>query len=145
VAIRQLKTDLISFFDVDDVMHPQRLEAVCLAFQSYPETQIVLHSYTEPHESQTFESYSTIELKPNTLKRAPSGCAIYEPNWRAKIHHSQATVASSIPIRFHEEASYERREDALYCGEVLSLPSCQNVYLPQSFSLYFMEGATHAV
>lgn len=146
LASKALSTSIVSFFDVDDVMHPQRLEAIQTAFQTYPVTQIVLHSYTDGEEAnQPFQHYSTFDMSPNQLQRAPSGCAIYIPNWRARIHHSQVSVSSSLAqsIRFPEGQAFERKEDAVFCGNVLAIPNVQSVYLPQSFSKYFMEGATH--
>jgi len=45
IAMSRLNTDIISFFDADNVMHPQRLEHIHKVFLKFPEVGLVLHSY----------------------------------------------------------------------------------------------------
>jgi glycosyltransferase involved in cell wall biosynthesis len=142
-----LTTDIVSFFDADDEMHPQRLEAVALAFQQHPGLDIALHSFLEGEENKNpFETYTSFDFKPQTLKKSPSGCAIYTPNWNARIHHSQVSVSRFVlgRIQFKEDPGNERREDAIFCGDVLAMENCQNVYIATPLSKYYIEGVTHA-
>jgi hypothetical protein len=140
-------TDLLSFFDADDWMHPRRIEVLLTGFQLYPETDILLHSYMTPPETHLpFDVFETPTLVPNTLKRAPSGCAIDGTNPGARIHHAQCTVKRSIwsTVKFREAPQFCRREDALFCGDVLTRPGIQTLYCSNSLSKYFEEGRTHA-
>ena len=140
---------IFSFFDCDDEMHPQRLEMICEAWKKFPQTQIILHSYfyTAEDLGSPFPMYPQVSMSVNTLRKAPSGCAVVEGDWRARIHHSQVTVSKDIALkhRFPEDASLERREDSLFCGAVLSSPGIQSVYIKNSLSKYYEEGATREV
>jgi hypothetical protein len=138
-------TPYISFFDADDMMHPQRLEFITKALRQYPLTAIVLHGYRTVQEPE--EMISSPILHPNQLQRAPSGCAIFAPNWRLRIHHAQVTTTTEIwkQVKFKEDTHHERKEDAVFCGDVLALPGIQSLYIPQALSIYEEEGQTYAV
>jgi glycosyltransferase involved in cell wall biosynthesis len=143
-----LTTDILSFFDADDEMHPQRLEAITRAFEQTPGLDIVLHSFLEGDETaKPFDMYTSFEMKPQTLRKAPTGCAIYTPNWNARIHHSQVSVSRFAygRIQFKEDPGNERREDAIFCGDILGMEGCQNVYIANALSKYYIEGKTHVV
>ena len=150
IAAATAETKYLTFFDADDVMHPQRIEALCTAIDQYPNTEIILHNYFTLEESKTLSSwptYSSLTLLPNTLAKAPSGCAIFTPNWQQRIHHSQVSVSKRVweLIKFNEAKDHERKEDAVFCGNCLALPQIQSVYISQQLSKYFEEGKTHAV
>jgi len=127
--------DAISFFDADDIMHPQRLEFIELALEKGAD--IVLHNYTMKEVKQ-FELYETANIIYGQLAKAPSGCAYLKTQWNAPIHHSQVTVRRSIlnTVQFNEEGSYERREDAVFCGQVLALQTIQSAYISEELSYY---------
>ena len=153
VAALSLDTDIISFFDGDDEMHPQRLEAIKEAFSRNPALDIVLHSYLVDEETKPpFKHLDKISMQPQCLAKSPTGCAIYIHNWSERIHHSQVTVSSFVfsRIQFKENPMYERqgsvggKEDALFCGDVLAMPNCQNMYVFDQLSKYYMEGTTHS-
>jgi glycosyltransferase involved in cell wall biosynthesis len=148
--IAQKDSKFISFFDADDVMHPQRLEAISTAIQQFPNTNIILHNYYTPVESKSLVSwpiYQSFSFHINSLARAPSGCAVFTPNWRERIHHSQVSVSKHIweLVKFNETKEYERKEDAVFCGDCLALSNIQSVYVQQPLSKYFEEGTTHTV
>ena len=125
-----LGTEYISFFDADDVMHPQRIE--CL---KRCDADIVLHAFSED-QSQPFRIEPT--YLHGVLVRAPSGCADCTRAYGCRIHHAHATVRREIltRIQYREEPDYERREDSVFCGDVLALPGIKNTYIPQPLSLY---------
>lgn len=139
MAARHLDTDLISFFDVDDIMHPQRIETILTCFK-YP-CDIVLHSYVD---GETFETnkYPSTLVRKNVLERAPSGCAVVADNVPAKIHHAHSTVRKEIfaLVQFREQPAYNRIEDAVFCGDVLSLPSIRSAYITNPMSAYVSSG-----
>jgi glycosyltransferase involved in cell wall biosynthesis len=149
IAASHLDTDIISFFDCDDQMHPRRLEGIKEAFCLINPCDIVLHSYMLNEEN--VEPFEKIErgfsMQPNCLKRSPTGCAVYMHNWSERLHHSQVSVSQFIfgRYKFKEDPSNERREDALFCGDVLDMPNCQNVYIFNKLSKYYAEGQTHEV
>ena len=127
--------DAISFFDADDLMHPQRLEFIELALNKGAE--IVLHNYTM-NEVKQFEIYETANIIYGQLARAPSGCAYLKVQGDAPIHHSQVTVRRPIlnQIEFSEEMAIQLKEDAIFCGDILALPGIQNAYISEKLSHY---------
>ena len=138
VAARHLNTDLISFFDVDDLMHPRRLESILECFKS--PCDIVLHSFAEGTTLETDEP--CIKIRRNVLQRAPSGCAMVVDDVPAKIHHAHSTVRREIydRVQFREQLEYNRIEDAVFCGDVLSLPSIRSAYIATPMSAYVSSG-----
>jgi cellulose synthase/poly-beta-1,6-N-acetylglucosamine synthase-like glycosyltransferase len=123
--------DAVSFFDADDRMHPQRLEAVERALEN---SDLVLHGYLDGEaEAQPPPWDGAVEL--GILHRAPSGCAYAGPDRR--IHHSQVTVRSGVfaRVQFPEAREMVWREDALFCGWALEL-GMRNAYLNYPFSRY---------
>ena len=142
IAAALLDTELISFFDCDDIMHPQRLEYIYKAFESYS-CSIVLHSYFDGEEENKapFVLYEECTMISNKLCRAPSGCAIIDGFTR--IHHSQNSVKKEILgiIQFKEDTGHERKEDAVFCGDVLALPEIQSVYISNNLSKYYISGS----
>ena len=143
--------DYISFFDADDVMHPDRLRAIIDTCKAQ-KTDIILHNFVEPTTEKN--TYAIHDLYPNSnwtvkrglLARGPTGCAILKGDAGAKIHHSQVTVARAVldRVKFREDVECERREDALFCGDVLALPGIRTAYIAEPLSIYFMEGAWYS-
>jgi glycosyltransferase involved in cell wall biosynthesis len=131
-----LQTDILSFFDADDIMHPQRCEAILRASK---QSDITLHSYTQTCD---FETYSDFEIDYGKLQRAPSGCAIHIDDWRKLIHHSQVSVRKSVfnSIQFREGSEFERKEDSVFCGDVLQA-GFKNAYISNILSKYDISGS----
>lgn len=146
-AAKELTTDIVSFFDCDDTMHPQRMECIADAFRTTG-CDICLHSFYEKEEVQKqFLHIQTPTTILSQLRRAPSGCAVLEGDASARIHHSQVSVTRFIlsRIQFKEDIRHERREDAIFCGDVLSIPGVQSIYICDPLSKYFMEGMTRTL
>jgi glycosyltransferase involved in cell wall biosynthesis len=144
-----LTTDIVSFFDADDVMHPQRIEAIQSAFELYPQCDILLHSYlTEQETMQPFATYTIFDIRLNTLCRGTHGYgAIHKNKSTEHIHHSQISVNKSVlsRVKFNEAKDHERKEDSIFCGDILALrnPECMNIYIGNALSKYYKEGQTY--
>jgi glycosyltransferase involved in cell wall biosynthesis len=142
-----LTTDIISFFDADDEMHPQRLEAIQRAFQQQSGLDIAIHQFWIDEEvNKPFQHYETFDFRPQTLQRSPTGCAVYAPDWRQRITHGHVSVSRIAygRIQFKEDPGNERREDAMFCGDVLAMNGCQNVYIAHSLCKYYRDGVIHS-
>lgn len=131
LAARRLDTDLLSFFDVDAVMHPQRLETIVECFKS--PCDIVLHAFAD---GPGFDANSLVNIRRNVLQRAPSGCAVVADDIHAKIHHAHSTVRREMydRVQFREQAQFAQNKDALFCGDVLSLPAIRSSYIATPMS-----------
>jgi glycosyltransferase involved in cell wall biosynthesis len=138
IAASNLQTDTICFFDADDIMHPQRLEAIEAAFQG--SANIILHSFLLNEEcSQEFPVLSTFDIQYNILKKCYSGCITfnqYDNNKRLAHGHVSVTRAVFEQVKFPIESEYETREDCVFCHRAFSLPSIQSGYIPYPLSKY---------
>jgi len=135
IAASQLETDIITFFDADDRMHPQRLEVIEKAFQQTAD--IVLHSFFLDKEcEQEFPLITTPQILKNVLSKCASGCIKYD--YVQRIHHGQVSVTQSVfkAVQFPEELTYETREDCVFCTRVFSLPNIQTCYIAHPLSKY---------
>jgi len=135
IAARRLDTDLISFFDADDHMHPQRIEALFAAF-SEP-CDIALHGYLENEENlQPYPVIREVHIKRNMLSQCDSGCI--KLDYVSRIHHSQVTVRREIfeQSPFSEEKEHEVKEDCVFCYRVFGLPGIRSAYIDHPLSKY---------
>jgi glycosyltransferase involved in cell wall biosynthesis len=138
-AADHLQTDIITFIDADDSMHPQRLEAIEQTFED-PGTMIVLHSFLLNEEcKQPFPVVSQFVPEKNILNQCYSGCIKFVNNDPvSRIHHSQASVRQSVfkAVRFPEDKESEGREDCRFCYGVFSKFNGQSSYLRYPLSKY---------
>ena len=135
IAASRLDTDIISFFDADDHMHPQRMEGILLGF-SEP-CDIVLHSYLVDKETETsYAKINEFSLVRNKLRQCNSGCITLDNV--SRIHHSQVSVRKEIieSTPFSEEKEHENKEDCVFCYRVFGLPGIQSAYIGDPLSKY---------
>lgn len=134
----------ISFFDCDDEMHPQRIKAIRYAVKRHIDADIIMHSYLIKKEEleQPFTIYDKIHVNENDIVYARSGCAELKTDWTALIHNSQCTVKREIwdKVKYREDKDHERKEDAVFCGDVSKLPDIQSIYIWEPLSKYYIEG-----
>jgi len=162
-AAHLMDMDYISFFDADDIMHPQRIEFILKSIELYSGdngVDILLHDYTiteriHSYLDCSFQSIETMDSIPNCLCQCPGGCVIfineysnYNNNniddFKTVIHHSQVTVKSHIMnfVRFSEKPEDDIREDCLFCHAVIGLHGISNVYINHELSLYCASGTS---
>lgn len=131
--------DYITFFDADDLMHPQRIEILYNVCQN-SNPDIILHNYHNETNMNVAspESIDNIDVKQNSLCQCYSGCLRHRDHHYGDIHHSQVTVKSSVlkSVSFPEEKEYNRREDSVFCNRVLGLPNIENAYIVNKLSYY---------
>jgi glycosyltransferase involved in cell wall biosynthesis len=143
-AASYLNTDVITFFDADDIMHPQRIQAIEYAF--YLSVDVLLHSFFEGNEcDQEFPKITNFNPMLNVLSIARSGCITF--NYRNyRIHHGQVTVTKAVfdKVKFPEDESYETREDCVFCVEVFRIPNIQSGYFEYPLSKYYESRTCHS-
>jgi len=134
--------DYVTFIDADDIMHPQRIEALLYTISKY-ESDIILHNFSmKPfNETHMFEKIQNFNIRPNTLIRSWSGCITHVNGFNDsidRIHHGQATVKKDIltKLKFPEEAEYHTKEDCVFCYRVFTLPNITNSYIQNELSYY---------
>jgi glycosyltransferase involved in cell wall biosynthesis len=135
IAADNLDTDIISFFDADDIMHPRRIELLEYAFLE--PCDIVLHSFISEIESEKeFPIIDTINIKRNQLRQCKSGCIVLD--YIATIAHGHVTVRKTIfnIVRFPEEVCYYFKEDCIFCHRVFDILDIKTAYLSHPLSRY---------
>jgi glycosyltransferase involved in cell wall biosynthesis len=142
-AASKLTTDVISFIDADDSMHPQRLEAIEKAFEL--NANIVFHSFfTGEESSQEFPNIIPCEILINTIQQSKfTKCIehktldVSDKPW-SRIHQAQMSVMRMLfeRVKFQEAAEYELNADAVFCYQVLALPNIVTGYIPKPLSKY---------
>jgi len=138
IAGSMLNTQLISFIDADDLMHPSRLEYVVRAFQSGP-YHAIYHNYShEPNTSYSnpFES-EDYKLVSEPIISNPNTVGILVQNSEYPIHHAHVTVRRDVFNRFKFDERWEvyRMEDSLY-GKTLVENGVSVGYLANKLTRY---------
>lgn len=137
-AADHLDTDIITFIDADDTMHPQRLEIIEYCFQDY-NVAILLHNY-EQNILQEFITYDPIRnFHLNRLIRCPKGSTNHlDYPKQAIIHNGQPSVPRSIfqAIRFNETPFCYGREDTVFCATIIHRFPNHTAYCPYPLSKY---------
>lgn len=137
IAMKLATADIISFIDADDIMMPRRLEAVRTAFLHG--ATFVVHNFT--YNLGTCDEGEPFEIDYNALQNAGLGL-VHMRNHGIPLHHAQSSVARDIiqAVKYREDACYERREDSVFCSDVI-IRGCTTAYIANQLSIYDMSGA----
>jgi len=132
-----MDTEFVSYFDADDVMHPQRIEMICKYIRN---TDILLHSFKV--DDTVFKVIQNPKVYTNQLVRGPTGCVVFNPDWTKPIHHAQVTVRKTLADAniFQNHHMMHCREDSLFCGDIINLPGARNIYIDETLSWYRLRG-----
>jgi hypothetical protein len=140
---------VLSFIDCDDEMHPQRLESILYAWSRMPTCDICLHGYWWRKEVEqpwpTLDCKTIVYMPKYLIVRKPQLWAVLPHDYQARVHHAHVTVSKGVfeRVRFPEQKDAERREDSLFCCNILELPGVESMYIDAPLSKYYMEGTTH--
>ncbi len=144
IAASKLSTDLVSFIDVDDLPHPQRLGFVTAAFEN-PDIHALVHDYqqTRRHEidREFFGTvYDRMDLLVGYVDTVFPDC-LYPKNRERHIsyHNAHITVRKSLLSEFHydEDQRYNRIEDSIFTRALVS--AGQKISLINNkLSMYFV-------
>ena len=133
-------TDIICFFDADDIMHPQRIEALEYTFKE--PCDIAVHSCLIGDEClEPFKAITNFEIKRNELRVCYSGCLIMRDNLR--ITHGHVTVSKHIfdRIKFPEDLIYEGKEDCIFCNRILQIENIRTAYINHHLTKYIQSNS----
>jgi hypothetical protein len=136
--------EYISFFDCDDEMHPQRIQAIQTAIQEYS-ADIILHNYVHltVNLEDEFEKYESFIM--DTNKVIVRFNEKEQPFFNKNIHASQLCVKRDVfnDVRFCEDRTAERLEDTIFLIDILKLQNYNHVYILNPLSKYYAEGQWH--
>jgi glycosyltransferase involved in cell wall biosynthesis len=129
-AADKLDTDIISFMDADDIMHPQRLQLIENAFK----TNIVMLVHNCMYgDKDEFPFYYDIVFDIGTL-----GVTHLDTNNKSGIVNGHITVLKSImkDIRYRETSDYTGREDSVFTSDIVKRYPQNVAYSPHVLSKY---------
>jgi len=138
-AASKLTTDIISFMDADDIMHPQRIEIILNSFTTY-DSCIFLHN--TQLDISSFSPISTYQIIMNRLYRCPYGSVQIHyaiPGASDIITCGHVSVLRSVlhDISFRETADYHGRDDTLFVTDVIAKYPNKNMYCYEKLSAYY--------
>ena len=145
-AASQLTTDVVTFFDADDIMHPQRLAVIADTFEAHPTLQLFLHN-TEFGTSLEFPRFTNVYLYLNQLGQCPWGSTTLKvPLNEAHIANGHVTVRKSVlaEVTYPEGGDFRGREDTVFTTEIIRKWPWGTAYCLNVLSKYFPSG-THGM
>lgn len=119
-------SDIIMFFDIDDIPHNQKIEITKYIFGKY-NPDFFLHNYTNKIDNQVIDK-NNIEIKQN-IEINKNNTNLHCDGW--PIHHAHIAVKKSVfdKVRFNESLSYYRKEDGKFCQDLIS-NNYSGIYTP---------------
>ena len=142
-AAHLLDMDYITFFDADDIMHPQRIELLHKVINEN-QSSVILHNFyydTELSKPEDLPRIENIEVRNNMLMPAWSGCVTHFHGFNDsidRIHHGQVTIKKELfyVVKFPIEDEFLSREDAVFCNRLLHIEGTTNTYIVNKLSYY---------
>jgi glycosyltransferase involved in cell wall biosynthesis len=119
IAASLLDTELISFIDSDDLMHPQRLEYIIEAFKQ-SSFDVIYHTYEIKHDDEyndPFEPLNSVNLlNIPFVTDANKSLGLLIAGNSVPLHNSHLTIKKKIMKRFKFDENWEvyRSEDSLF-------------------------------
>jgi glycosyltransferase involved in cell wall biosynthesis len=143
IAANTLNTDVISFIDADDIMHPQCVEIIEKAFK---ENNIVflVHRFTNNTDFvDTIYDNDKISFDIGKLGISPvgDGCIHLTLN-NANIHNGHCSISKKVLryIKYGETPKYYRREDSDFTINVVNLYPRHTAYCSLALTNYIPSG-----
>ena len=134
-----LDNDIITFFDADDQMHPQRLEIIEDCFTKH-DSMILVHNFDDSIASyKDFPTYNEFPYLLNQLDRCPWGSTVLKGRPAGlQIHNGQPSIRREVfdTIRFNESAACLTKDDTVFCTDVIVKWPNQTAYCPLKLSAY---------
>lgn len=85
-VLKRSTMPVVSFFDCDDYMHPQRMEILHAAFSNNPDLEYLLHTYTWIRRS---EFTTSVMRKYDRRIFTPDSYTRWKPPWNYTFFHKQ--------------------------------------------------------
>lgn len=129
-------TDIISFFDADDEMHPNRIEIIKNIFKNFNDTKLVLHSYEDDITLSFNHLIDFIPIKLSLNKRG----IIRHHN---EIANGHMTIHSSVNTLFNETKKAMTKEDSIFNREIMYNYPNSTIFCNLKLSKYYRSGTQY--
>ncbi len=138
IAASTLKTDIISFFDADDVMHPQRIECIEECFTQHTDATTMIHQFQLGSKNAVPYYYSFSDFKNNVfsieynIKAGNNMYARLKPIDESvqDIHNGHVTIRREAfnSLQFNEAGPVIGCEDAVFTGNLYEKYGPSRIY-----------------
>lgn len=139
IAASHITTDIITFFDADDEMHPQRLEIIEDCFTKH-NVKILMHNY-ELETSNPFETINEFIFHINYLDKDHiwGATILRHPYSHCPLTNGHVTVSRDAwqNIKFNELPEYHSKDDTIFCTDVIMAYPLQTAYCFSKLSKYY--------
>jgi hypothetical protein len=122
IAAAALGTDIITFIDADDLMHPRRLEFILEAFQK-TNCDVIVHGYQNIKygKNEPFEEEPELKLTDDVIVKNPTQPGCMTQHGDKPFHHAHIGITKKTFSRFQYpiEERYYRMEDSVYLATLV--------------------------
>lgn len=113
-----IDTDIITFFDADDIMHPQRLEIIHKCFTENENIRLLIHSLNINPASLEFPTYdiSAAHFEIDPFYVCNWGSVQLKNNSHRSIHNGHNAIRKNVlsELEYNETPEGHGREDTLF-------------------------------
>ena len=136
-AASYLQTDIVTFFDADDLMHPQRIAAIHHGFSMH-DAYFMVHSF---QQSPVFVRYKGYSYHINQLVVCPYGSILVRGRGMP-IANGHCSVMRRILSEFAYSESVEDqgREDTVFSAQIIQKYPDHTLYGSDVLSCYLPSG-----
>ena len=138
-AASYLQTDIVTFFDADDLMHPQRIAAIHHGFSRH-DAYVMLHSF---QTSPVFVPYQDYVYHVNQLEVCPYGSIFVKGHLHdMPIANGHCSVLRKIldEFTYPESAEYHGKEDTVFSARIIQKYPDHTLYASDVLSCYLPSG-----
>jgi glycosyltransferase involved in cell wall biosynthesis len=137
-AASYLQTDIVTFFDADDLMHPQRIAAIHYGFSTH-DAYVMLHSF---QKSPVFVLYDEYSYDVNQLEVCRYGSVLVKDHRNKLIANGHCSVMRHILDEFSypESAEYHGKEDTVFSARIIQKYPDHTLYGSDVLSCYLPSG-----
>ena len=124
IAASMLNTDIISFFDCDDMMHPRRIEAILQAF-TLTTKDVFYHGFsyeTSDHRLDTFPDIDEFIIDKYKMLKDPKAVGLMVESHIDRPTHGHVSLRKKVLdiVKFREEPSFYGMEDSVFGADLIA-------------------------
>jgi glycosyltransferase involved in cell wall biosynthesis len=138
-AASYLQTDIITFFDADDLMHPQRIDAIHRGFSTH-DAYFMVHSF---QMRQVYVPYPTYSYHVNQLEVCLYGSTLIKDHaYDMPIANGHCSVLRRIlsECAYPESGEDQGREDTVFSARIIQKYPNHTLYCSDALSCYLPSG-----
>jgi glycosyltransferase involved in cell wall biosynthesis len=142
---QQINTDIVSYIDGDDIMHPQRIEIIDKAFTTYPDIKLLLHSLSILVDDFKFPKYNVTEVdfEKSAFYVCRWGSVCHKHDIKMRIMNSCCSIPKNVfnEIQYSETSENIGKEDTVFNATIINRYENNAYYCKYDLTWYFPNGS----